>query len=103
MCFLTRSFSGQQLQGTSKIINRLRTGAIPSSIGKEICKTTVGQRGFWDEQKRVAKLKSKKPVPKRLADTIPLDSFRPLLDKGYAQEHKSNARRNLITHKPPQP
>jgi IS5 family transposase len=51
----------------------------------------VVQRGFWDEQKRVAKLKSKKPVLKRLAESVPWESFYPLLDKGYAQEHKSNA------------
>jgi hypothetical protein len=40
----------------------------------------VGQRGFWDDQKRVAKLQEKKPVFKRLADSIPWESFRPLLD-----------------------
>jgi transposase len=48
----------------------------------------VGQRGFWDDQQRVAKLQEKKPVLKRLADSIPWESFRPLLDKGYAQERK---------------
>jgi IS5 family transposase len=51
----------------------------------------VGQRGFWDDQQRVAKLQEKKPVLKRLADSIPWESFRPLLDKGYAHERKSNA------------
>lgn len=76
--------------------NALDKGVILNSIGREICKTTVGQRGFWVEQQRVAKLKSKKPVLKRLADSIPWDSFRLLLDKGYAQDHKSNAGRKRI-------
>jgi len=52
----------------------------------------VGQRGFWDDQQRVAKLQEKKPVLKRLTDSIPWDYFRPLLDKDYTQERKSNAR-----------
>ena len=56
----------------------------------------MGQRGFWDDQKRVAKLQEKKPVLKRLADSIPWESFRPLLDKGYAHERKSNAGRKRI-------
>jgi IS5 family transposase len=56
----------------------------------------VGQGGFWDDQQRVAKLHEKKPVLKRLADSIPWESFRPLLDKGYAQERKSNAGRKRI-------
>jgi IS5 family transposase len=56
----------------------------------------VGQRGFWDDQKRVAKLQEKKPVLKRLADSIPWESFRPLLDKGYVHERKSNAGRKRI-------
>jgi IS5 family transposase len=56
----------------------------------------VGQRGFWDDQQRVAKLQEKKPVLKRLADSIPWKSFRPLLDMGYAHERKSNAGRKRI-------
>lgn len=56
----------------------------------------MGQRGFWDDQKRVAKLQEKKPVLKRLADSIPWESFRPLLDKGYAHERKGNAGRKRI-------
>ena len=56
----------------------------------------MGQRGFWDDQQRVAKLQKKKPVLKRLADSIPWESFRPLLDKGYAHERKSNAGRKRI-------
>jgi transposase, IS5 family len=53
----------------------------------------VGQKGFWDEAQRVTKLQDKKPVHKRLAESIPWQSFRPLLDQGYAQESKSNAGR----------
>ena len=56
----------------------------------------MSQRGFWDEEKRVTKLQDKKPVLKRLADSIPWESFRPLLDQGYAQERKSNAERKRI-------
>ena len=56
----------------------------------------MGQRGFWDEQQRVEKLKTKKPVLQRLSESIPWESFRPLLEKGYAQERKSNAGRRRI-------
>ena len=56
----------------------------------------VGQKGFWDGKQRVTKLQDKKPVLKRLADSIPWESFRPLLDQGYAQERKSNAGRKRI-------
>lgn len=56
----------------------------------------MGQVSFWDDQQRVAKLQEKKPVLKRLSDSIPWESFRPLLDKGYAQERKSNAGRKRI-------
>jgi hypothetical protein len=41
---------------------------------------TVGQRGFWDEQQRVSKLQEKKPFLKRLSESIPWESFRPILD-----------------------
>ncbi|MCX5957957.1 MAG: transposase, partial [Cyanobacteria bacterium] len=57
---------------------------------------TVGQRGFWDEQQRVSKLQEKKPVLKRLSESIPWESFRPLLDQGYVLERKSNAGRKRI-------
>ena len=56
----------------------------------------MGQQGFWDEQQRVAKLQEKKPVLTRLTESIPWESFRPLLDKGYIQERKSNAGRKRI-------
>ena len=57
---------------------------------------TVGQRGFWDEEQRVSKLQGNKPVLKCLADSIPWESFRSLLDKGYEHERKSNAGRKRI-------
>jgi IS5 family transposase len=56
----------------------------------------VRQRGFWDEQHRVAKLQEKKSVLKRLSESIPWESFWPLLERGSAHEHKSNAGCNRI-------
>ena len=44
----------------------------------------------------VKKLQEKKPVLKRLSDSIPWESFRPLLKRGYAHERKSNAGRKRI-------
>jgi hypothetical protein len=52
----------------------------------------MGQRGFWDEQERVAKLQEKKTVLTRLTESIPWESFRPLLDKGYSQERKGTSK-----------
>lgn len=56
----------------------------------------VGQRGFWDEQQRLVKLQEKKPVLKRLCESIPWESFRTLLERGYTLERKSNAGRKMI-------
>ncbi|MCP9808675.1 IS5 family transposase [Cyanobium sp. HWJ4-Hawea] len=56
----------------------------------------MGQRGFWDEQQRVSMLQDKKPVLHRLTSSIPWESFRPMLEKGYSQERKSNAGRKRI-------
>jgi len=56
----------------------------------------MGQRGFWDEQERIAKLQEKKPVLTRLTESIPWELFRPLLDKDYSQKRKSNAGRKRI-------
>ena len=53
----------------------------------------MGQRGFWDEQQRAEKLKTKKHVLERLSESIPWESFRPLLEKGM---RKSNAGRRRI-------
>ena len=56
----------------------------------------MGQKDFWDEQERVSKLKNKKPVLTCLSELIAWEAFRPLLDKGYSQERKSNAGRKRI-------
>ena len=56
----------------------------------------MGQRDFWDEHNRVSKLQQDKPVLMRLSETIPWDSFRPLIEKGYTQERRSNAGRKRI-------
>ena len=56
----------------------------------------MGQKGFWDEQERVSKLKNKKPVLTCLSESIPWEAFRSLLEKGYCQERKSNAGRKRI-------
>jgi transposase, IS5 family len=58
--------------------------------------SVMGQRGFWDERQRAVKLKNKKPILQRLSESVPWESFRPLLDKGYAQERKSSAGRRRI-------
>lgn len=79
-----------------KINKSLDSGMISIMIWLAFVLIAVGQRGFWDEEQRVAKLQDKKPVLKRLADSIQWESFRPLLDQGYAQERKSNAGRKLI-------
>ena len=49
----------------------------------------MGQRGFWDEQQRVEKLKTKKPVLERLSESIPWESFRPLLEKVMRKSAKA--------------
>jgi IS5 family transposase len=51
----------------------------------------MGQRGFWDEEKRIEKLRHKKPALTTLSETISWESFRPLLEQGYTYERKSNA------------
>jgi IS5 family transposase len=56
----------------------------------------MGQRGFWDKHQRVAKLQEKKPVLKRLSESIPWVLFRPLLERGYTHKRKSNAGRKKI-------
>ena len=49
----------------------------------------MSQRGFWDEQQRAVKLKNKKLVLQRLSESIPWESFCPLLEKSYVQEAKA--------------
>ena len=56
----------------------------------------MGQRGFWDEEKRAEKLRRKKPVLTTLSESIPWESFRSLLEQGYTHERKSNAGRKRI-------
>ncbi len=56
----------------------------------------MGQRGFWDEEKRIHRLQQKKPTLATLSETIPWDAFRPLLEQGYSHERKSNAGRKRI-------
>jgi len=56
----------------------------------------MGLKGFWDEQERVSKLKNKKPFLTCLSKASPWEAFRPLLEKGYSQERKSNAGRKRI-------
>jgi len=56
----------------------------------------MGQRGFWDEEKRIQKLRHKKPVLTTLSESIPWESFRSLLEQGYTHERKSNAGRKRI-------
>ncbi len=56
----------------------------------------MGQRGFWDEEKRIHRLQQKKPTLATLSETIPWEAFRPLLEQGYSPERKSNAGRKRI-------
>ena len=83
------SYQCSILKDTSKINNKLDCSTIPMMTCLAFVATTVGQRGFWDEQQRVTKLQDNKPVLKRLADSIPWESFPPLLEKAYEHEHKS--------------
>jgi IS5 family transposase len=56
----------------------------------------MGQQGFWDKEKRIQKLQHKKPALTTLSESIPWESFRSLLEQGYAHECKSNAGRKRI-------
>jgi IS5 family transposase len=56
----------------------------------------MGQRGFWDEEKRIHRLQQKKPTLATLSEAIPWETFRPLLEQGYSYERKSNAGRKRI-------
>ena len=57
---------------------------------------TRGAARLLGRTQRVTKLKEKKPVLQRLAESILWESFRALLDKGYTQERKINAGRKRI-------
>lgn len=56
----------------------------------------MGQRGFWDLENREQKLSPKKPLLERLNQIIPWQDFRPILEKLYQKERKSNAGRQPI-------
>ena len=56
----------------------------------------MGLRNFGSESQRAAKLKAKMPPLEQLSTSIPWESFRSLLDQGYAQEHQGNAGRKKI-------
>ena len=48
----------------------------------------MGQRGFWDEQQRVDKLKTKKPFLELLYESIPWESFRTVRKRLSARAQK---------------
>ena len=56
----------------------------------------MGQRGFWDEDKRIHNLRLKKPTVAAFSESIPWDAFRPLLEQGYSHERKRDAGRKRI-------
>ncbi len=56
----------------------------------------MGQRGFWDEEKRIQRLQQKKTALATLSEAIPWEAFRPLLEEGCSHEPKSNAVRKRI-------
>jgi len=56
----------------------------------------MGQRGFWDEEERMSKIKKKCPTLHDLRMAINWEAFLPLLSQGYSQERKSNAGRKPI-------
>jgi IS5 family transposase len=56
----------------------------------------MGQRGFWDEEDRMSKIKKKSPTLHDMRMAIDWEAFLPLLLLGYSQERKSNAGRKPI-------
>ncbi len=56
----------------------------------------MGQRGFWDEEKRINRLQQMKSTLATLSEAIPWEAFRPLLEQGYSHERTSNAGRKRI-------
>jgi IS5 family transposase len=56
----------------------------------------MGQRGFWDEVRRMEKIDEMQPSLPRMKELIPWESFRPLLLQAYVQDRKSNAGRKPI-------
>ena len=56
----------------------------------------MSQRGFWDEQERISKLHNKKLILKVLAEKVPWEAFRLLLEQAYEIDRKSPAGRKRI-------
>lgn len=46
------------------------------------------QRGFWDEEQTIHKLRHKKPMFFTLTESIPWECFQPWLEQDYAKERK---------------
>ncbi len=57
---------------------------------------TNGPKRFLGGTRKSIKAQNKKPVLTCLSESIPWEAFRPLLEKGYSQERKSNAGRKRI-------
>ncbi len=53
----------------------------------------MGQKGFWDLEKRQHTLAQKKDTLNQLNTIIPWSEFRPILDQAHVKERKSNAGR----------
>ena len=81
--FMAR-FAPIGLRAPPKLLSGLDSSGIMVIITQSDLIATMGQRGFWDEQQRVSKLQEKKPVLKRMSESIPWESFRPFLDQGYS-------------------
>lgn len=56
----------------------------------------MGQHGFWDAAHRMKKIEGMQPSLLRMKELITWESFRTLLNQGYAQDRKSNAGRKPI-------
>ena len=56
----------------------------------------VGQQGFWDDDKRLNKLREKKTTLEHLNATIPWQEFCPLLESIFEKDRKSPAGRKRI-------
>ena len=56
----------------------------------------MSQRGFQDEQERVAKLHDKKPVLMVLAEMIHWDTLIPRLDQTYQGKRKTQLNANVF-------
>jgi IS5 family transposase len=48
----------------------------------------MGQRGFWDEVRRMEKIDEMQPSLPRMKELIPWESFRPLLLQAYPRSEE---------------